>query len=173
MLPSMSTHEQSLPSPGPIPRSSTLPRAPVGETQARVQALLQSVKLQLAALLAVAGTLNLWALSSNGWANEYYAAAVRSMSSSWHDFLFASMDRAGVMTVDKPPLALWIQALSVRVFGYHSLSILVPQALMGMAGVVLVYDLLRRRFGKLGGFVAGLALALTPITVGISRHNNP
>jgi 4-amino-4-deoxy-L-arabinose transferase-like glycosyltransferase len=117
--------------------------------------------------------LNLWALSRNGWANAYYAAAVRSMSTSWHDFLFASLDRGGVMTVDKPPLALWVQALSVRVFGYHSLSILVPQALMGVASVALVYDLVRRRFGRIGGFVAGLALALTPITVAISRHNNP
>ena len=58
------------------------------------------------------------------------------MSSSWHDFLFASLDRSGVMTVDKPPLALWVRALSVRLFGYHSLSVLVPQALMGMASVV-------------------------------------
>jgi len=123
--------------------------------------------------MALAGVLNLWALSRNGWANEYYAAAVRSMSGSWHDFLFASLDKSGVMTVDKPPLALWVQALSVRVFGYHSLSILVPQALMGMASVVLVYDLVRRRFGRVGGFVAGLVLALTPIAVAISRHNNP
>ena len=77
------------------------------------------------------------------------------------------------MTVDKPPLALWVQALSVRVFGFHSLSILVPQALMGMATVALVYDLTRRRFGRSAGFVAGLVLALTPITVAIARHNNP
>jgi 4-amino-4-deoxy-L-arabinose transferase-like glycosyltransferase len=123
--------------------------------------------------MGVAGLLNLWALSRNGWANEYYAAAVRSMSTSWHDFLFASLDKSGVMSVDKPPLALWVQALSVRVFGYHSLSILVPQALMGVASVALVYDLVRRRFGRVGGFVAGLTLALTPITVAISRHNNP
>ena len=128
---------------------------------------------ELVGLVALAGTLNLWALSSNGWANDYYGAAVRSMSSSWHNFLFGSLDSSGVMTVDKPPLALWIQSLSVRVFGYHSLSILVPQALIGVATVVLVYDLVRRRFGRLGGFVAGLALALTPITVAISRHNNP
>jgi 4-amino-4-deoxy-L-arabinose transferase-like glycosyltransferase len=128
---------------------------------------------ELLGLIVLAGTLNLWALSRNGWANEYYAAAVRSMSTSWHDFLFASLDRSGVMTVDKPPLALWVQALSVRVFGYHSLSILVPQALMGVASVALVYDLVRRRFGRVGGFVAGLTLALTPITVAISRHNNP
>jgi 4-amino-4-deoxy-L-arabinose transferase-like glycosyltransferase len=125
------------------------------------------------ALMALAGVLNLWALSRNGWANEYYAAAVRSMSTSWHDFLFASLDKGGVMSVDKPPLALWVQALSVRVFGYHSLSILMPQALMGIASVVLVYDLVRRRCGRIGGFVAGLALALTPIAVAISRHNNP
>jgi 4-amino-4-deoxy-L-arabinose transferase-like glycosyltransferase len=123
--------------------------------------------------MALAGTLNLWALSRNGWANDYYSAAVRSMSSSWHNFLFGSLDASGVMTVDKPPLALWIQSLSVRVFGYHPLSILVPQALIGMATVALVYDLVRQRFGRLGGFVGGLALALTPITVGISRHNNP
>jgi len=128
---------------------------------------------ELLGLIALAGTLNLWALSRNGWANAYYSAAVRSMSSSWHNFLFGSLDASGVMTVDKPPLALWIQSLSVRVFGYHSLSILVPQALIGVATVVLTYDLVRRRFGRLGGFVAGLALALTPITVAISRHNNP
>jgi 4-amino-4-deoxy-L-arabinose transferase-like glycosyltransferase len=128
---------------------------------------------ELAALIAIAGTLNLWALARNGWANQYYAAAVRSMSTSWHDFLYASMDKSGVMTVDKPPLALWVESLSVRVFGYHSLSVLVPEALMGVASVALVYDLVRRRFGRIGGFVAGLALATTPITVGISRHNNP
>jgi 4-amino-4-deoxy-L-arabinose transferase-like glycosyltransferase len=128
---------------------------------------------ELAAVMSLAAVLNLWALSRNGWANDYYAAAVRSMSGSWHDFLFASLDKGGVMTVDKPPLALWVQALSVRVFGFHSLSILVPQALMGVASVALVYDLVRRRFGRVGGFAAGLALALTPIAVAISRHNNP
>jgi 4-amino-4-deoxy-L-arabinose transferase-like glycosyltransferase len=128
---------------------------------------------ELAAAMSLAAVLNLWALARNGWANDYYAAAVRSMSSSWHDFLFASLDKGGVMSVDKPPLALWVQALSVRVFGYDSLSILVPQALMGVASVALVYDLVRRRFGRVGGFVAGLALALTPIAVAVSRHNNP
>jgi 4-amino-4-deoxy-L-arabinose transferase-like glycosyltransferase len=128
---------------------------------------------ELGALIALAAALNLWALGRNGWANDYYSAGVRSMSSSWHNFLYASADASGVMSVDKPPLALWIQSLSVRVFGYHPLSVLVPQALMGVASVALVYDLVRRRFGRLGGFVAGLVLALTPITVAISRHNNP
>jgi 4-amino-4-deoxy-L-arabinose transferase-like glycosyltransferase len=166
MLPGMSTQEQSYLGVTHKPRPSTALPAPV-------TAVVGSARLQLAALLTLAGGLNLWALSRNGWANTYYSAAVRSMSSSWHDFLFGAMDRAGVMTVDKPPLALWVQALSVRVFGYHPLAMLVPQALMGVASVALVYDLVGRRFGRLGGFVAGLALALTPITVGISRHNNP
>ncbi|MGH2850438.1 MAG: ArnT family glycosyltransferase [Solirubrobacteraceae bacterium] len=128
---------------------------------------------ELGGLVGLAAVLNLWALGQNGWANTYYAAAVRSMASSWHNFLYASLDPSGVMTVDKPPLALWVQALSVRVFGYHPLAILVPQALMGIVSVVLVYDLVRRRFGRLGGFVAGLALATTPIAVAMSRDNNP
>lgn len=128
---------------------------------------------ELLALLGVAGVLNLWGLSINGWANEYYSAAVRSMTTSWHDFLFASLDRSGLMTVDKPPLSLWVQALSARVFGFHPLSLLVPQALMGVAAVGLLYDLVRRRFGRAAGFVAGLALATTPVIVAVSRHNNP
>jgi 4-amino-4-deoxy-L-arabinose transferase-like glycosyltransferase len=128
---------------------------------------------ELLGLVGIAAVLNLWGLSINGWANDYYSAAVRSMASSWHNFLFASMDPSGLMTVDKPPLALWVQALSVRVFGYNSLAILVPQALMGVAATALMYDLVRRRFGRAAGFAAGFALATTPIIVAVSRHNNP
>jgi 4-amino-4-deoxy-L-arabinose transferase-like glycosyltransferase len=128
---------------------------------------------ELVALIGIAGLLNLWGLSVNGWANTYYSAAVRSMTTSWHDFLFASLDRSGLMTVDKPPLSLWVQALSARVFGFHPLSLLIPQALMGIAATVLIYDLTKRRFGRPAGFVAGLALATTPVVVAVSRHNNP
>jgi 4-amino-4-deoxy-L-arabinose transferase-like glycosyltransferase len=128
---------------------------------------------ELLGLLGLAAVLNLWALGQNGWANDYYSGAVRSMASSWHNFLYASFDPSGVMTVDKPPLSLWVQALSARVFGFNSLAILIPQALMGMASVALVYDLTRRRFGRVAGAVAGVVLALTPMTVAISRHNNP
>ncbi|MEA2428786.1 MAG: hypothetical protein QOF37_2414, partial [Thermoleophilaceae bacterium] len=146
------------------PRSSrrTLPRIRVA-----------AVRPELIGLLVLAAVLNLWALDQNGWANQYYSAAVRSMASNWHAFLYGSFDAGGVMTVDKPPLALWVQALSVRAFGFNSLSILVPQALMGMATVALTYDLVRRRFGRVAGFVGGLVLATTPIAVAMSRHNNP
>jgi 4-amino-4-deoxy-L-arabinose transferase-like glycosyltransferase len=137
-------------------------------TLARVRA-----RPELLVVLAIAGVLNLWDLSINGTANTYYAAAVKSMAASWHDFLFNSMDRAGLMTVDKPPLSDWIQALSVRIFGYSSWSLLVPQALMGMAAAALAYDLVRHHFGRTGGFVAGFALATTPTIVAVSRHNNP
>jgi 4-amino-4-deoxy-L-arabinose transferase-like glycosyltransferase len=128
---------------------------------------------ELLVIVGIAGVLNLWGLSINGWANTYYSAAVRSMTTSWHDFLFASLDKTGLMTVDKPPLSLWVQALSARVFGFHPLSVLVPQALMGAAAAALTYDVTRRRFGRAGGFAAGIALATTPIAVAMSRHNNP
>jgi 4-amino-4-deoxy-L-arabinose transferase-like glycosyltransferase len=162
---------------------ATAPAAPV-RTRRRPEAFDQSPTAagtrrralpfpELGALLLLTGVLNLWALDRNGWANTYYSATVRSMSTSWHNFLYGSFDPSGLMTVDKPPLALWVQALSARVFGFHSLSVLVPQALMGVATVALVYDLTRRMWGRTAGFVAGLVLAITPITVAISRHNNP
>jgi 4-amino-4-deoxy-L-arabinose transferase-like glycosyltransferase len=130
-------------------------------------------RLELAGLLALAALLYLWSLSRNGWANDYYTAAVHSMAGSWHDFLFGSFDAKGLMTVDKPPAALWVEALSVKLFGFSSPAILVPQALMGTASVGLLYDLTRRRWGRAAGALAGLALALTPVVVAISRHNNP
>jgi 4-amino-4-deoxy-L-arabinose transferase-like glycosyltransferase len=142
----------------------------------RLRGRLRAVSLprpELAVLLALAALLYLWALSKNGWANDYYSAAVRSMAGSWHDFLYGSFDAKGLMTVDKPPAALWVEALSVKLFGFNSLAILVPQALMGVASVALLYDLTRRRFGRAAGTLAGLALALTPVVVAISRHNNP
>ncbi len=152
--------------------AAALSGQPAARERSRALAL-RAPRPELVGLLLLAGALNLWALSRNGWANDYYSAAVRSMASSWHNFLYASLDQSGVMTVDKPPLALWAQALSVRVFGYHSLSVLVPQALMGVASVGLLYDLVRRRFGRAAGFIGGLTLALTPIAVAVSRHNNP
>ncbi len=152
--------------------SVTLPAAPRERLGARVRAMPRPAP-ELIGLLVLALALNLWALGRNGYANEYYSAAVRSMTHSWHAFLYGSFDASGVMTVDKPPLALWVQALSARVFGFNAWSMLVPQALMGVATVGLVYDMTRRRFGRIAGAIGGLALALTPIAVAISRHNNP
>ena len=106
----------------PAPRTRRRPEAFDQPRPARPRAAARCPSPSSALLLLLAGVLNLWALNRNGWANEYYSAAVRSMSSSWHNFLYDSFDPSGLMTVDKPPLALWVQALSARVFGFHSLE---------------------------------------------------
>lgn len=128
---------------------------------------------EFSALLVLSGLLFLWGLAKNGMANDYYAATVQSMASSWHNFIYGSFDMSGVMTVDKPPLAFWVQALSVKIFGYGTLSMLVPQALMGVASVALTYDLVDRRWGRYPALISGAVLALTPMAVAIFRHNNP
>ena len=115
---------------------------------ARARRLVLSITPELGVLLLLAAFLNLWNLSVSGEANTYYSAAVKTMSESWSAFLWGTFDPAGLMTVDKPPLALWVEALSVKVFGFDSLAILVPQALMGVASVGLLYDLTRRRWGR-------------------------
>jgi len=116
--------------------------------------------LEMAVLGTVAGLLNFWMLKRDGFANVYYAAAARSMARSWHDFWYASFDPNGVMSIDKSPLAIWIQALSVRLFGFHSESILIPDAVIGVITVLVLYDLVRRCLGRIAGFVAGAALAI-------------
>ena len=127
----------------------------------------------LAGVLCLATALNVWNLADNGWGNTYYAAAVRSMTLSWHNFFFASYDPGGFITVDKPPVFLWFGAASARIFGYSSWSILLPSALAGIAAVGLLWLIVRRYFGAAAATIAGLALALTPITVAVDRLNLP
>jgi 4-amino-4-deoxy-L-arabinose transferase-like glycosyltransferase len=129
--------------------------------------------LPLAGILGLAASLNLWNLSQNGYANTYYAAAVRSMLASWHNFLFVSFDPGGLVSVDKPPLALWLQAASAKAFGFSSFSILLPEALAGVGAVWLLYLLVARYFGRVAGLVAALALAVSPVSVSVNRDNNP
>src|SRR4051794_12035745 len=128
--------------------------------------------LSLAGPLIVSALLNLWNLAQNGYSNLYYSVAVQSMIQSWHNFFFASYDAGGFITVDKPPVALWVQALSARIFGFSPLSLLLPEALAGVACVALTYYLVRRVFGTLAAFLAAMAMALTPIAVAMERTNN-
>ncbi len=129
-------------------------------------------RLGLAAVLLLAAALRLWRLDQNGWGNEYYTAGVRSMTQSWHNFLYHAFDPAGFVSVDKPPVAFWIQAASVELFGFHGLSVLGPQVLEGVAAIWVVYRLVGRRFGAAAGLLAGLFLALTPVSVAVDRSNN-
>ncbi|MFJ2935391.1 ArnT family glycosyltransferase [Streptomyces sp. NPDC087219] len=124
-------------------------------------------------LLAVTAALYLWNLSASGYANSFYSAAVQAGGESWKAFFFGSLDAANAITVDKPPAALWPMALSVRLFGLGSWQILVPEVLMGVATVAVLYAAVRRRFGAGAGLIAGVVLALTPVAALMFRFNNP
>src|SRR5919107_662233 len=126
--------------------------------------------LALAAVLLLSTLLSLLWLPSEGYANTYYAATVKNMLTSWSNFFFVSYD-AGFVSVDKPPLGLWIQAASAWLFGFSGLSILLPQAVAGILSVAVLYHLVRRSFGPVAGLLAALALAVTPISVAVQRNN--
>ena len=127
----------------------------------------------VAALLIGTAALYLWGLSASGHANSFYSAAVQAGSQSWKAFLFGSLDAGNAITVDKPPASLWLMALSVRIFGLSSWSILVPQSLLGVATVGVLYASVRRTSGHAAGLVAGAILALTPAAASMFRFNNP
>lgn len=126
------------------------------------------------ALLGATGLLYLWGLDESGWANAYYSAAAQAGAESWKAFFFGSLDAGNAITVDKTPLALWPMALSVRLFGLSSWSVLVPQALFGIASVYLVLRVVRRASGSQRlGLLAGAIMALTPVAALMFRYNNP
>jgi len=127
----------------------------------------------LLALLAATALLYLAGLSRNGWANEFYAAAAQAGTRSWKAFLFGSLDSASFITVDKPPAFLWVMELSARLFGVNYWSLLVPQALEGMATVAVLYTTVRRWFGPSAGLIAGAVMALTPVATLIFRFDDP
>ncbi len=131
------------------------------------------VRPALMAIVAGAAVLCLWHLTRNGYSNEYYAAATRAGSESWKAWFFGSLDPGSFITVDKPPLSLWLSGLSARVLGFSSFSILLPEALCTLAAVGLLYATVRRSFGATAGLIAAAVLALTPVTVAIGRVNNP
>ncbi|HEY7177485.1 MAG TPA: glycosyltransferase family 39 protein, partial [Micromonosporaceae bacterium] len=131
------------------------------------------VRPALAVLLAGTALLYLWDLSASGWANAFYSAAVQAGTKSWKAFFFGSSDASNFITVDKPPASLWVMEISARIFGVNSWSILVPQALEGVAAVGLLYATVRRWYGPAAGLVAGAAFALTPVAVLMFRFNNP
>src|SRR5919198_1103123 len=131
------------------------------------------VRPSLVAVVALAAALCLWDLTISGYANGYYAAAARAASESVKAWFFGALDPGSFITVDKPPLSLWLIGLSARTLGFSSFSILLPEALCTVGAVGLLYATVRRGFGPAAGLVAASALALTPVTVAIGRVNNP
>jgi 4-amino-4-deoxy-L-arabinose transferase-like glycosyltransferase len=128
--------------------------------------------LGLVTILLLAITLRGWNLGAGGFITPYYMAGVRSMSASWHNFFFNAFDPAGFVSLDKPPLAFWIQTGSVALLRFGPFSVLLPQVIEGAASILLLYHLVRRVFGTGAALLAALFLALTPIAVAVDRSNN-
>ena len=131
----------------------------------------RGARLCLLAILVLSGLLEFVKLSQNGFANVYYSAAVKSMLRSWHNFFFISADPNGLITVDKPPLGLWLQGLSAKLFGFAPLSLIVPEGICAVLAVWLMYWIVAPRFGRVAGLVAAFVLAVFPSFVAVSRDN--
>ncbi len=125
----------------------------------------------LAVILLLAAFLHLYRVDEEGLSNLYYSAAVQSMLTSWHNFFFVAFDPNGFVSVDKPPLGLWLQVLSAKVFGLNWFGILLPEVLSGLFSVALLYYLVKRVFGPVAGLLAALTLTLTPIFIATNRNN--
>lgn len=124
-------------------------------------------------LLVLTGILYIWNLAASGWANSFYAAAVQAGSVNGEAFFFGSSDAANSITVDKPPASLWLMEISARLFGLSSFSMLLPEALMGVATVAVLYLIVRRHFSAQAALAAGGVLAITPVAALMFRFNNP
>ena len=127
----------------------------------------------LGILLIAAGFVFFWNLTASGYANEFYSAAAQAGSQSWSAFLWGGLDAGGGITVDKPPASLWLMALSVRLLGLSSFSILLPQAVMGALCTYLIYGTVRRYWGNAAGVIAGTVFITTPVAALMFRFNNP
>ncbi|SNX53585.1 glycosyltransferase family 39 protein [Thermoanaerobacterium sp. RBIITD] len=125
----------------------------------------------LSLILLLSAILNFTNLSIEGYANQYYAAGVKSMTMSLKNFFFVSFDPAGFVSIDKPPLGFWIQAISAKLFGFSGWSLIFPQALAGVISVAIMYIIVKRSFGSAAGLIAALSLAVTPVFVADSRNN--
>jgi hypothetical protein len=160
--------------------TTTLPRLthPVGA--GRVRTLVRGrtedpawVRPALLGLLAAAAFVYLYKLTASGYSNPYYASAVKSASVSLKAWFFGSLDPGSFITVDKPPLSIWLMGLSARAFGFSSFSLLLPQALCTLATVGLLFTTVRRAFGPVAGVLAAAMLVLSPVTLALARVDMP
>ncbi|ABS34898.1 glycosyltransferase family 39 protein [Clostridium botulinum] len=127
--------------------------------------------IALSLILILSLILNLANLNIEGYANQYYAAGVKSMTLSLKNFFFISFDPASFVSIDKPPLGFWIQAIFAKIFGFSGWSIILPQAIAGVVSVGLIYVIVKRRFGTAAGLISAICLAVTPVFVAVSRNN--
>ncbi|MCC6299430.1 MAG: glycosyltransferase family 39 protein [Anaerolineales bacterium] len=125
----------------------------------------------LLVIMALSLGLHVYNIQSIGDANAYYTAAVKSMLQSWHNFFFVAAEPGGSVTVDKPPLGLWIEAVFAYFLGVSGFSVSLPNILAGVFGIPFLYHLVKKYMGALAGLVAALVMALTPVYVATNRNN--
>jgi 4-amino-4-deoxy-L-arabinose transferase-like glycosyltransferase len=155
-----------------IAATTTLDSEPAAVAAPRRGVRVLPQHIALTAVLALSAVLNINHLSRNGYANVFYSAGVHSMLHSLHSFFFVSFDAGGMVTIDKPPLGLWVQGLSAALFGFHPLSLLLPEAIAGVLAVAALYWVVTPTFGPAAGIASALALAVFPSFVAVSRDNN-
>ena len=126
----------------------------------------------LSAIILLVFFLYFFRIGQEGYSNPYYSAAVKSMLTGWHNFFFVSFDSQGYVSVDKPPLGLWIQTLSAFIFGFKGWALILPQFLSAVISIIVLYIIVKRTFGELAGLIASFALAVSPVLVAVSRTNN-
>jgi 4-amino-4-deoxy-L-arabinose transferase-like glycosyltransferase len=159
-------------SPPATPTTTVAPSSKYAAGPARALAVRLAHQGALAAVLGLAAVLNIHRLAQNGYANIFYSAGVKSMLLSLHNFLFVSFDPGGLITVDKPPLGLWVQALSAKLFGFSALSLLLPEAIAGVLAVAALYWAMAKPYGRTAALAGALVLAVFPSFVAVSRDNN-
>src|ERR1700733_8186941 len=159
-------------SPLAAPAEAVRPRPHRARSSPRSR-LLAPHRLALAAILGLSAAMNIYDLSRNAWANTFYSAGVKSMLLSLHNFLYISFDPGGLISIDKPPLAIWVQAISAKIFGLSPLSLLLPEAIAGVLCVWVLYLAMARPFGRLAALLGTLCLAVFPAFVAVNRDNNP
>ena len=139
--------------------------------QNRQTQLAAATALSLLFILLLGGWLRFYHLGENGLGNTYYATTVKSMLTSWHNFFFASYEPGGSVTVDKPPLGFWVQAIFAYLLGINGFALALPQALAGWLSIPLLYHLVQRHLGRVAGLVAAFVLAITPVTISTERKD--
>lgn len=125
----------------------------------------------LIVIVALSAFLHFYNLEAIGDGNQYYTAAVKSMLQSWRNFFFVAAEPGGSVTVDKPPLGLWIETLSAAIFGVNGFAVVLPNILAGLAGIVTMYFIVQKRHGEIAGLITALVIAITPITIATQRNN--
>jgi len=130
-----------------------------------------TITVLLVVIILLGGFLRFYNLGAAGWGNQYYAAGVQSMLTSWNNFFFVAAEPGGSVSIDKPPLGFWMQALSASLFGLSGFSLALPQVICGILSIPLLFWLVKRAFGDWPGLAAAAVLAVMPVAISAERNN--